>query len=247
MRTEDSPAALTALRLPLAAAILGVVLGLAVVAAAWQVGQSLRAFRTLDRSVEVKGLAEREVPADLAIWPIAHSAAGNDVAGLYRDLDATSRRIMEFLFDAGFAREQVSGSPPQVVDRQAREWGDPQQAAFRYTGRASVTVYTPDVERVRATMRRLVELGAEGIVLGADQGAGPEFLFTGLNDVKPSMLAEATGNARAAALKFAEDSGSRLGAIRRAAQGQFSITDRDASTPHIKKIRVVSTIDYYLD
>lgn len=234
-------------RMPLAAAILGVLLGVAFAFGVAQLAASVRDFRLLDRSVEVKGLSEREVPADLAIWPIAHSAAGNDVAGLYRSLDRTSQRIVGFLTDAGFPREQLSVSPPQVVDRQAREWGDPQRAEFRYTGRATVTVYTPDVERVRETMSRLVELGAEGIVFGSDQGGAPQFLFNGLNDIKPSMLEEATRNARAAATKFAEDSGSQLGRIRRASQGQFSISDRDASTPHIKKVRVVSTIDYYLD
>ncbi len=234
-------------RRPLAAAILGVLLGLALVLGAWQMARSVRDFRLLDRSVEVKGLSEREVPADLAIWPIAHSAAGNDVAALYRTLDRTSQRIVDFLVGAGFPREQLSVSPPHVVDKQAREWGDPQRGEFRYTGRATVTVYTPDVERVRATMSRLVELGAEGIVLGSEQGAQPQFLFTKLNEIKPSMLEEATRNARASATKFAEDSGSRLGSMRRASQGQFSIDDRDASTPHIKKVRVVSTIDYYLD
>lgn len=243
----QQPAYVWASRLPLAAGILGVLLGFALAFGAWQIADAVRDFRRLDRSVEVKGLSEREVPADLAIWPIAHSAAGNDVAGLYRDLDRTSQRIVDFLAGAGFAREQLSVSPPHVVDRQAREWGDPQRGEFRYTGRATVTVYTPDVERVRATMSRLVELGTEGIVLGSEQGAEPQFLFTGLNDVKPAMLEEATRNARMAATKFAEDSGSRLGSIRRASQGQFSITDRDASTPHIKKVRVVSTIDYNLD
>ncbi|MCD6679344.1 MAG: SIMPL domain-containing protein [Burkholderiaceae bacterium] len=237
----------TSPRRPLAASILGLLLGVALVLGAWQIAHSVRDFRLLDRSVEVKGLSEREVPADLAIWPIAHSAAGNDVAALYRDLDRTSGRIVEFLAGAGFPREQVSVSPPHVVDKQAREWGDPQRGEFRYTGRATITVYTPEVERVRATMSRLVELGTEGIVLGSEQGAQPQFLFTKLNEIKPSMLEEATRNARAAATKFAEDSGSRLGSIRRASQGQFSIADRDASTPHIKKVRVVSTIDYYLE
>ncbi len=248
---QDTPPAASARnpspRRPLAAAILGLLLGVALVFGAWQIAHSVRDFRLLDRSVEVKGLSEREVPADLAIWPIAHSAAGNDVAALYRDLDRTSQRIVEFLAGAGFLREQIGVSPPHVVDKQAREWGDPQRGEFRYTGRATVTVYTPEVERVRATMSRLVELGTEGIVLGSEQGAEPQFLFTKLNDIKPSMLEEATSNARAAATKFAEDSGSRLGSIRRASQGQFSIADRDASTPHIKKVRVVSTIDYYLD
>ncbi len=229
-----------------AAAILGVLLAAGLVLAAWQLGQSLLGFRLLDRSVEVKGLSEREVPADLAIWPISHAGADNDVGNLYRSIERTNTRLVEFLLEAGFAKDEIGVSPPVVVDKQAREYGDPERSLFRYTGRSTVTVYTADVERVRATMSRLGELGREGIAIGSDQGLQPQFLFTGLNAVKPPMLEEATRNAREAAGKFADDSGSHLGKIKRASQGQFSISDRDASTPHIKRVRVVSTIEYYL-
>jgi hypothetical protein len=233
-------------RLAMAAALLGLLLAIGLVLAAWQVGQSLIAFRKLDRSVEVKGLSEREVPANLAIWPISYSEADNDVSNLYRTLESKNARLVAFLQEAGFKPEEISVSPPSVVDKLAREYGGEERSQFRYTARSTVTVYTPDVARVRGTMNRVAELGRQGLATGGDQGAHTEFLFTELNSIKPEMLEEATRNAREAATKFANDSGSHLGKIRRASQGQFSISDRDASTPYIKKVRVVSTVDYYL-
>lgn len=229
-----------------AAAILGLLIALGLVGAAWLGGQSLLAFKRLDRSVEVKGLSEREVPANLAIWPISFAEADNDVGNLYRTIERKTGRLVDFLEKAGFKPEEIGSSAPSVVDKQAREYGGDDRSPFRYTGRATVTVYTPDVEKVRATMNRLGELGREGIAIGGDHGAQTQFLFTGLNAIKPEMIEEATRNARESATKFANDSGSNLGKIRRASQGQFSIGDRDASTPHIKKVRVVSTIEYYL-
>ncbi len=229
-----------------AAAILGLLLAIGLVLAAWQIGQSLVAFRKGDRSVEVKGLSERDVPANLAIWPIAYAEADNDVSNLYRTLESKNAQLVAFLQQAGFKPEEISVSPPTVVDKLAREYGGEERSQFRYAARSTVTVYTPDVARVRGTMNRVGELGREGLATGGDQGVHPEFLFTELNSIKPEMLEEATRNAREAAMKFANDSGSHLGKIRRASQGQFSISDRDASTPYIKKIRVVSTVDYYL-
>ena len=216
------------------------------VIASWLGGQSLLAFRQFDRSVEVKGLAEREVPANLAIWPISFAEADNDVGNLYRTIESKGARLVAFLREAGFKEGEISVSAPTVADKQAREYGSDANSRFRYTGRVTVTAYTPDVDRVRATMRRLGELGREGIAIGGDYGAQPQFLFTDLNAIKPAMIEEATRNARESATKFANDSGSHLGKIRRASQGQFSIGDRDDSTPHIKKVRVVSTIEYYL-
>ncbi|MCM5569462.1 SIMPL domain-containing protein [Burkholderiaceae bacterium FT117] len=232
--------------IPLAAAVLGLLLAAGLAGAAWLGGQSLLTFKRLDRSVEVKGLSEREVPADLAIWPIGFVEADNDVGNLYRTIERKTARLVEFLKQAGFKAEEIGASAPTVVDKQAREYGGDERAQFRFTGRSTVTVYTADVARVRATMNRLGELGREGFAIGGEHGAQTQFLFTGLNAIKPEMIEEATRNAREAATKFAEDSGSHLGKIRRASQGQFSIGDRDASTPHIKKIRVVSTVEYYL-
>lgn len=203
-------------------------------------------FKTVDRTVTVKGLSERDVPADIAIWPIKFSEAGNDLAELYAAIAAKAGTIVAFLKQKGFADSEITLSPPSITDRQAEGSGT-QAPRFRYTGRAVVTVYTKKVDAVRQAAQGMVELGRQGIVLaGDDYDARTQYVFTRLNELKPAMVEEATRNAREVAQKFARDSDSRLGKIRHASQGLFSIQDRDSTTPFIKKVRVVSTVEYYL-
>lgn len=221
-------------------------LGLAV--AAWILGNGLLDFKKLDRSVEVKGLAEREVPADTAVLPVGFNVTGNDLGQLYAAIESRNQTIVNFLQAQGFKAAEISVSSPSITDRQAQEYGSAELAnRLRYTGKSVVTVYSKQVDTVRAVMPRLGDLGRQDIALNTgDYENRPRFLFTGLNALKPAMIEEATRNARQAAEKFAKDSESALGKIRRANQGQFSIEDRDQSTPHIKKVRVVSTVEYYL-
>jgi hypothetical protein len=203
--------------------------------------------KALERSVTVKGLAEREVAADVAIWPIRFTEAGNDLGALYQSIQEHNGLVAAFLREQGFGDAEISVSAPTVVDRQAQGYPNTGEIKFRYTATSTLTVYSTDVEKVRRAMTRLVDLGKQGVAIGgADFETRPQFLFTGLNEIKPEMIEAATRNAREVATKFAQDSESRLGKIRRASQGQFSIEDRDSNTPHIKKVRVVSTVEYYL-
>ena len=224
------------------------VLALGMAAAAWLLADGLIRFKQFERSVEVKGLAEREVPADTAIWPIVFSEADADLARLYQTLQRKNGVIIAFLETQGFKAEEISVSSPSINDRQAQDYGNADLAnRLRYTGKSVVTVYTRQVDGVLQAMPRLSVLGEQGIALSpGDYDTRPRFLFTGLNQLKPEMIEEATRNARLAAEKFAKDSDSSLGKIKRASQGQFSIEDRDASTAQIKKVRVVSTVDYFL-
>lgn len=222
------------------------VLGLGIALGGYLAGQGIVKSRALDRTVTVKGLAEREVPADIAIWPIRFVLAGNDLDALYRDVEGKLATVLKFLSDAGFEDQEISVAAPAITDRQAQAYGDA-QARFRYSATQTVTVYTSRVSEVLGVATRLIDLGKSGIVLsGDDYQARTQYLFTGLNDLKPEMIEEATRNAREVAQKFAADSDSRLGKIKTAYQGQFSIEDRDGTTPHIKKVRVVSTVQYYL-
>jgi hypothetical protein len=225
-----------------------VVMALGMVAAAWLLADGVVRFKQFERSVEVKGLAEREVAADTAIWPIAFSEAGGDLPALYQALQDKNAIIIDFLKAQGFKPEEISVSAPSINDRQAQDYGSAELASrLRYTGKSVITVYTRQVDAVRRAMPKLVVLGEKGIALNAgDYENRPRFLFTGLNALKPAMIEEATRNARQAAEKFAKDSDSTLGKIKRASQGQFSIEDRDPSTAHLKKVRVVSTVDYFL-
>lgn len=231
-----------------AAMLLGVLLAAGLGLLGYQLTGGLQHFRgATERVVTVKGLAEREVPADTAIWPIRFESASDDLSALYSTLEQQAEQIKAFLQQGGFDAADISRSAPAIIDRRAQSYGNPAAQDLRYAGSATVTLYTREVERVRSAMHRLTELGRQGIAIsGQDYNARTEFLFTGLNDIKPAMIEEATRNAREVAARFAEDSDSRLGKIRTASQGLFSIQDRDSNTPHIKKVRVVSTIEYYL-
>lgn len=204
-------------------------------------------FKQYERSVTVKGLSERELPADIVIWPIVFTEAGNDLGALYESIDKGKKRIREFLVARSIDPEEISYSLPSITDKSAQQYGSTERAEFRYVAVQTVTVYSSHVSAVRAAMDGLSELGKNGLALRSGEYEGQiQYLYTRLNEVKPEMIEEATAKAREVAVKFAEDSNSKLGKIKRASQGQFTINPRDTNNPHIKNVRVVSTIEYYL-
>lgn len=196
-----------------------------------------------DREVTVRGLAEREVKADLVTWPITYSLAGNDLMTIYQKVNTNNEIIVKFLTSNGIPREEISVNPPDTYDRASNRYGS-DSFNYNYAISCTVTVTTRQVDKVRELLARQSDLLKEGIPFS---NSYINYQFTGLNDIKPKMIAEATKNARAAAQQFAADSESHVGKIKTASQGQFSIDDSDSSTPFIKKVRVVSTIVYYLE
>jgi uncharacterized protein len=226
--------------------VLGLFIFLGLAALGYTLGHSLIAFKEFERTVTVKGLAEREYPADIAIWPIEFTVVDNDLTKLYDTVEKNTAEIVKFLKADGFEQSEISVSPPRLVDKLAQGF-DEARIKFRYSAAQTITVYSKKIDLVRKTMSHLSDLGKKGVVLaGNDFQNRTEYLFKRLNEIKPEMIEEATQNAREVAEKFAKDSHSRLGKIKQARQGQFSISDRDKNNPHIKKVRVVSTIEYYL-
>lgn len=205
-------------------------------------------FKNLDRTVTVKGLAEREVKADKVTWPLIYKELGNDPAEMYTLLERKNAMVVNFLQSAGIKKEDISINSPVIADRQADMYGN-EIMAYRYKATSVITVTSNDVDRVRQLMSRQSELMKQGIAIVTEEygSNNVSYEFTQLNRIKPEMVEEATKNARATAEKFASDSDSKLGSIRNAQQGQFSIENRDANTPYIKKIRVVNTLEYSLE
>ncbi len=225
---------------------LGIFIFLGLVGLGYQLATAAIKHKERERTVLVKGLSEREYPADLVIWPIQFTVADNDLEALYDRLERQAGDIQQFLAAAGVAPENINLSIPAITDKSAQQWNN-QTAAFRYSAVQTVTVHSDQVERVRQSMNGLSQLGRSGIVFSGDgYGSQTQYLFTQLNEIKPEMVEEATRKARQVAEKFAADSQSTLGKIKRASQGQFSINPRDNNNPQIKTIRVVSTIEYYL-
>jgi hypothetical protein len=209
-------------------------------------GGSLIKFKAFERTVTVKGLSEKEVPADIVLWPISFMAVSNDLTELYARVEENTGKIMAYLAANGFENREINVSSPKIEDKLAQGY-EKERIEFRYAANQTVTVYTGKVDAARTAMSKLIELGKTGILFTDNTYENSvEYLFTGLNAIKPQMVEEATVSAREVAEKFAKDSKSRLGKIKMASQGQFSITDRDKNNPHIKTIRVVSTVEYYL-
>ncbi|MEA3333900.1 MAG: SIMPL domain-containing protein [Pseudomonadota bacterium] len=229
------------------ALILGLSICLGLALLGFLLGDAALTIKGLERSVKVKGLSEHEYPADIVIWPIRFVAADNDLQNIYQTLEENTDKIISFLKQHKIKASDISSNPPAITDKSAQRYTNSAKPQFRYSAVQTVSVYSGDIATVRSAMGALAELGKEGIVFNReDYDAKPEYIFTKLNEVKPEMIEEATRKARAVALKFAQDSQSKLGKIKRASQGQFSISPRDKSTPYMKRVRVVSTVEYYL-
>lgn len=229
------------------ALVLGVCIFLGLSLLGFTLGRAALEIKQYERSVTVKGLSERELDADIVIWPIQFTEAGNDLEKLYNSVETSTAKIRSFLEAQGISPAEISTASPGITDKSAQQYGGGERAEFRYSAVQTVTVYSNNIATVRQVMGKLSTLGKQGIVFtGANYQMQTEYIFTRLNDIKPEMIEEATTKAREVAEKFAADSQSRLGKIKTASQGQFTISDRDNNNPHIKKIRIVSTIEYYL-
>ena len=219
------------------------------------VGSGFARARAADRYVTVKGVAEREVKANLAIWPLRVVGADNDLTTANKKVAANVEGVRQFLGRHGLDTNQVQLSDFSVTDALASEYTPERPPTNRYVVKQTMLVRSNQPDRVLAASQQVSELAAIGVVISSgngEMGNGPTFVFSGLNQLKPTMIADATARAREAAEQFAHDSHSDLGGIRQANQGVFEILPRDQA-PGIseesqinKVVRMVSTIDYYL-
>jgi hypothetical protein len=200
-------------------------------------------FTFRDREVTVRGLAERQVMANEVTWPITFNIAGDDLTTIYDNVSRTDSIIVRFLTSSGITRDEISVAPPSTYNAAANQYGS-STFKYKYSLESTVTVTTKKVDKVRELLGRQAELLKEGV---AFSNSYINYRYTDLNAIKPAMIEEATKNARLAADKFAADSHSKVGKIKTASQGQFSIDDSDSSTPWLKNVRVVSTIVYYIE
>lgn len=225
-----------------------VLLAVSVAVAGFYIGNMHRLGKKFDRHVQVKGLSEREVAADLAVWPMTIALAGNDLNSLERDIEVQNKEVYQFFIDQGFTEAEITRGVLNITDAYANLYASPgQRPEYRYQGNSEFTVRTTDIEKLQKALTASPELLSKGILLGSKNSWRPiEYLYTGLNDIKPAMIEEATRNAREVAERFAQDSQSEVGDILIARQGLFTIEDRDQSTPQVKTVRVVSTIDFQL-
>jgi hypothetical protein len=222
------------------------ILAVGLVVGGFALGDGIKRAQRADRAVTVKGLAERDVTADLATWTISYSATAPDLASAQGSVDRDTVQIGAFFRELGFPADALQPTGVNVSQNKDNA------GIVSFTVRQRVTLRTTDIKRAQNAVRRQSDLVRQGVML--EEGSGMAYTFTRLNGIKPEMVAAATNDARGAAEQFAKDSGAEVGAIKNAAQGYFSIEARDgdsgggwgqSDTPY-KKVRVVTTIDFYL-
>ena len=208
----------------------------------------LEDFVNKDRTVDVRGLAEREVEADKVTWPITIKETGNDLKLLYANMNHKTAVIRNFLVSNGLRASDFSTNAPKVEDFVSQ--GSYQQSViYRYTITQNMTVVSSNVKLVRSLIDRQGELLDQGVAIIAGeewQGNGVTYEYTKFKKLKPKMVKEAIENAQQTAAQFTENYGSSLGKIITADQGQFEIVDRDGNSPYVKKVRVVTHVTYEL-
>lgn len=224
-----------------------IIVAMGMTAAGVAIRNGIVTFKDRDRCVVVKGLAEREVKANKVSWPLTYKEIGNNPSEMYNIIEHKNKQVVDFLKAGGVKYNEISVNSPTISDRQASSYNN-EVMTYRYVAKSVITVTSTNVDLVRGLITKQAELMRQGIALVSEEYGTDQitYSFTGLNDIKPAMVEEATKNARATAQKFADDSDCSLGGIRNAQQGQFSIESRDQNTPYIKNIRVVNTIEYSL-
>jgi hypothetical protein len=229
-----------------------VILGLSLIVGlglfGFQVVRAVKKGREFDRYLTVRGLSEREVKATLAIWPIRFSVNADDLLKLKSAMERDRGLVMAFLQDSGVNSKDVTLGLPSISDRLEEQTTGNKPVLSRYKGVVTIVVRSPEIDVVKKAIQQVEALLDKGVALtGTEYAEQPEFLFTDLNQIKPDMIQEATANARASAEKFAQDSKTKVGAIRRATQGAVEIEDRDKASPERKIIRVVTTVDFFVE
>lgn len=228
----------------------------------WLLGSQIKDIKLADRYVTVKGLVERTVKSDMAIWPVSFKEAGNDLSQVFAKSEADKTAVLKFFAAQGVTPKEISVGQIKVTDKLANEYGGNNNGP-RYIVEQTVTVQSADVDKIAKAGEKTAEMVQAGIVVGGSNGqqGGISYKFNGLNALKPDMITEATRNARDSANRFAADSGSQVGSIKSASQGVFSISAADSvgaggdegdgggesgDSSIMKKVRVVATVDYYL-
>lgn len=233
--------------------IAALILALALMWAGRSIGHGIQKFRIDDRGVTVKGVAERAVKADLALWPLRLTAAGDQLSEAQAKITRDQRSVRRFLVGHGIDSTQIELQGIDVADRGAEAY-QPANRGARYVITATLIARSGRPEAIREASQDIGDLIEAGVVFSSGgYGSGPTYLFTKLNDLKPAMLAEATQSARAAADEFTKKAGGRLGGIKHATQGFFEILPRDQA-PGIsqegqmdKTLRVVTTVEFALE
>lgn len=224
----------------------GIIVAIALVVSSVILAFGLANIITPERSVSVRGLAEKEVDADLAVWTLSFSVGGNNLSSLQDEIISKTETVKSYLKNHGLSDDDFTVQPAAITDNSLNSYMDQSRIRYTYIAKQPVLVRSSKVSAVKSAYADSFNLVSSGITVSRDYDGNVSYEFTKLNDIKPEMIAEATKNARLAAEQFARDSNSNVGKIKQATQGLFSIEDLAPGLEEKKNVRVVTTVQYLL-
>lgn len=228
-------------------ALSAVIISIGLLLAGYFIGDMQRKSKAFDRYVTVKGLAERSVNANIGIWSQELNLADNNLTTLMSRLESQKQQVVSFYKKIGFTSDEILIGLANTNDASTDRYSNQNERQFRFFGKLDLTLRTSDISKLQTALKLTPDLLQSGVLLASKDTWNPvQYVYTGLNEIKPEMIEEATKNAKMVAERFAQDSDSKVGKIRTANQGQFSIYNEEGGKPEMKKVRVVSTITYYL-
>ncbi len=228
----------------IASVIVGVCIFLGLLTLGKNINSGIQEFSNAQRTVVVKGLAESEVLADSVIWPVVFRSNGNNLDEIYASIESGNAKVKAFLLENDIDEDEIIIMAPTIEDKNLYSSTD-NKPVYNFSAQSTITVKSDKVEKIAEISKSIIALVKDGVALET-QASRIVYNFNGLNDMKPKMIENATKNARDVAEKFAKDSESNLGKIKKANQGLFSISTPNLYQPELKKIRVVSTVEYFL-
>ncbi len=229
-------------------AILGAILALGLTIFGYQLGLAVKKGREFDRYFTVRGLSEKEVKATLVIWPMKYSTRADSLMDLKQSMERAQGIVLNYLKASGIADTEISFGLPEIRDTISSRKKDDVAILPRYLANITMVVRSRNVDVVKNAIQRSDTLIEKGVPLVHEEyGNTIDFLFDGINEMRPSMIKEATANARQAAEKFAEDSKAKVGSIRKATQGIIEINNRDIASPELKVLRLITTVDFFIE
>jgi hypothetical protein len=219
-------------------------MALAIVIASFIFSGAVGKIRQGPRTVSVRGLSERQVEADLALWSVTANATANSLPEIYQQIKTSQDRLKQYFINKGFSPEELSVKQPSINDRQAQIYGEFRANQQRYIAEFGILIKSDRISTVKTAIENIGELVGESVSLASND---VQYIYTKLNEIKPEMIEEATTEARKAAEKFAKNSKSRIAGIKTAQQGLFTIEPIHYFTQDIKKVRVVTNLEYFLN
>jgi hypothetical protein len=165
----------------LGAAIVGLCLLVGLSVAGYFVGRGATRFRSDTRVVTVKGLVEREVKSDQAVWTLGLRRASETLQDAHARISTDRAAAVAFLEKQGFPDAEIERQPTRTVDKLAREYGQPQPSdRFRYVVTTAVVVRTARVDLVRTALGMTEDLLKAGVVLDGERegAANPRYVVS---------------------------------------------------------------------